>query len=122
MKGLVTIIVLNYNGKEFLKDCISSIKKQTYKKIEVLVTDNNSTDGSLEYLAKLSFVRVLKHKKNYGYAKANNLGALAAKGEYIFFVNNDTKLFKDCIKKLVASYEEGTIVAPAQIRPYDRDE
>ncbi len=119
MKGLVTIVILNYNGKEYLKDCVASIKGQTYKKIQMLVTDNNSTDGSIEYLKKISDVRILKHKKNYGYAKANNLGAKAARGEFLFFLNNDTKLYNNCIEKLVKNYREGTIVAPAQIRSWD---
>ncbi len=122
MKGLVTIVILNYNGKEYLKECIASIKEQTYKKVEVLVTDNNSTDGSLEYLKKFPSIRVLKHKKNYGYAKANNLGALVAGGEFLFFLNNDTRLYKDCIKILVKNFQDKTIVAPAQIRPWDKND
>lgn len=119
MKGLVTVIILNYNGKDFLKTCIASVKKQTYRNIEILVADNNSSDGSVEYVKTLKGVEILKLKDNFGYAKTNNLAAIKAKGEFVLFLNNDTKLFPDFVNLLVANHKVNSISAPTQIRSWD---
>lgn len=116
MNKKVSIIVLNYNGLEFLKKCLSSIDKQTHPQIEVVVTDNNSTDGSVEYIKGLDKVILVANKENYGYAKANNLAAQKATGEFLFFLNNDTELDEDTIEKMLLCYQENSVVTPAQIQ------
>jgi len=120
-KALVSIIVLNYNGVDYLRDCLRSVKKQSYKHIEIIVTDNHSTDGTELFIKSQSGVKMISHRENYGYAKANNIGAVVAKGEFILFLNNDTTLYPDFIEKLVRDFRKNTIVAPAQIRPWDKD-
>lgn len=117
---LVSIIILNYNGIDFLKSCLKTIFKQTYKNIEIIVTDNHSTDGSLEYLIRYLNITVIKNQENYGYAKANNIGAKKAKGQYLFFLNNDTELEPDTIKKLVEAYTPKTILSARQIPMWDK--
>lgn len=112
---LVSIIVLNYNGKHFLKGCLPTIKAQTYPKIETIVVDNNSTDGSQQYVSKIKDVILIKNKENFGYARANNIAAKQAKGEFVLFLNNDTELFTDAIEKLINCYVPKSLVAPAQI-------
>jgi len=114
-KPLVTILVLNFNGVHFLKKCLPTIKAQTYKNIETIVLDNNSTDKSLVYVKKLKWVKIIQNADNYGYAQANNIGAKKAKGELLLFLNNDTELFPDTIEHMVACYEEKSIIAPMQI-------
>lgn len=116
----VSIIVLNYNGLHFLEPCLSSIRKQTYSRIETIVVDNNSTDGSVEFLLKVPEIRLVRNRENYGYAKANNIGATEAQGELLLFLNNDTELFPNMIESLVANYKIHTIVAPAQILESNR--
>lgn len=111
----VSIIVLNYNGLDFLKKCLSTVKAQTYADIETIVVDNNSSDASCEYVRQLRWVKLVVNKENFGFSKANNIGVKEAKGEFLLFLNNDTELFPDAIEKMVSCWKGKTIVAPAQI-------
>ncbi len=111
----VSIIVLNYNGLNFLKECLPSIKTQSYSNIETIVVDNNSTDGSQNYIRRYRRIRLVQNPENLGYSKANNIAAETATGELLFFLNNDTQLFRDTIEKMVRCYEPKSLVAPAQI-------
>src|SRR3989338_47283 len=92
MKTLVSIIIVNFNGKKFLENLFLSIKKQTYQSVEIIFVDNNSTDGSVDYLNSklLKKYSDLKPKtktimlpKNIGFAEANNIGAKEALGEFV---------------------------------------
>ncbi len=99
----LSVIIVNYNVKYFLEQCLCSVCA-AIKNIdgEILVVDNCSTDGSIEYL-KGKFARVvfIANKENVGFAKANNVALKLAKGEFILFLNPDTILpetiFEDCI-------------------------
>ncbi|HLC66576.1 MAG TPA: glycosyltransferase family 2 protein [Candidatus Nanoarchaeia archaeon] len=105
MSAKLSIIVLNWNGKQFLKDCFTSIGKQTSRRnFETLFVDNGSNDGSVEYVRKyFPWVKVHALPKNVGFAKGNNYGIAQAKGEWIFTLNNDTKLDPSCIAHLLAA-------------------
>jgi GT2 family glycosyltransferase len=126
----VCIIILNWNGKELLKDCLSSLFKVTdYPNYKVIVVDNGSTDGSVEYVKKnFPQVDVLPLDKNYGFAKGNNIGIKYAlkkyKPKYIILLNNDTKIIqKDWLTKLVETAESDKkigIVGPKLIYPDGR--
>ncbi len=119
--GKVSIIIVNYNGVHFLKKCLSSIKKQTYKNIEIILVDNNSHDGSIAYMKKIfEKSKIIKNNKNLGFAKPNNQGAKIATGEYLFLLNNDTELFKNTIEKLLASYIDKSILTARQISLRDK--
>lgn len=91
MNHNVSIIIVNYNGKIFLKDCLNSISATEAAGEEIIVVDNSSIDGSVEYI-KENFpdVVLIELDRNYGFAKANNIGVEKARGEYIVFLNNDT--------------------------------
>lgn len=122
MKPLISIIVLNFNGRQWLEKCIPTIKQQTYTPIEIIVTDNDSTDDSREWLTKHHpDVKILKHNENYGYAKANNLGAESALGEFLFFLNNDTELRAYTIERLAAAWKSGSVVSGHQLRTWEKD-
>lgn len=109
METQISIVIVNLNTKELTLGCLRSIEK--YSKgifFEVLLTDNGSTDGSVEAIKKLSTEKFWKGKitlilnsSNTGYAKANNQGIKKAKGKYIFLLNNDTLLHKDSLKNLI---------------------
>ena len=72
---LVSVIIVNYNGKHYLKNCLSSLSAQSYPAIEVIFVDNGSSDGSAEYVRnEFPSVRIIESKKNLGFAKGNNLG------------------------------------------------
>jgi GT2 family glycosyltransferase len=97
----ISVIVLNYNGKRYLDDCLCSLKSQTYSSFEVIVVDNGSTDFSHEYIkAQYPWVKLLRNEKNLGFAGGTNTGIKQARGEYILTINNDTKVEKNFIKCL----------------------
>jgi len=87
----VSIIILTYNGKRHLKECFESIEQLNYpkNKREVIMVDNASSDGSVEYIKKnFPSIKILHLSKNYGYAGGNNRGSEIANGEYIRVVAN----------------------------------
>jgi len=99
---LVSVIIVNWNGRQYLERCLNSIFSQTYKNIEVIVIDNNSTDDSVEFIKKqFPKVRLIRNNKNYGYTKANNIGIKISNGKYVAIINNDTEAEPDWIENLV---------------------
>ena len=96
----VSVIIVNYNTKELLKNCINSIYEKTENvSIEIIVSDNGSIDGSIEML-KDTFpdVILIENNENLGFGKANNIGAKNAHGKYLFFLNSDTVLINNAIE------------------------
>lgn len=101
----VSIIIVNYNTKELLKDCIRSIKEKTLGvEYEIIVVDNDSSDGSIEMLRReFPDVITISSGANLGFGKANNLGMSKASGKYFLLLNSDTILLNNALKKF---YEE----------------
>ena len=97
----VSIVIPNYNGKHFLEDCLRSVFAQDIEDQEVIVVDNGSTDGSLEYLNTYPGVRTIAMDKNYGFCGAVNAGIKAAKSDYVILLNNDTEVDKNFAKELL---------------------
>lgn len=97
----VSIVIPNYNGKHFLADCLHAVFAQNIENQEVIVVDNGSTDGSLEYLKTFPGVRVIALDKNYGFCRAVNEGIKASDSEYVILLNNDTEVAKDFAKELL---------------------
>lgn len=109
-EGLVSFIVINYNGGNVVGDCIQSIFNQYYNKIEVIVVDNNSSDTSLQELTKnFHKIKIISLKENKGYAGGINEGLKVATGEYIVVMNNDLILDKKIIEEILKRKEEGDI-------------
>lgn len=122
---LISIVILNWNGMEQLYPCIQSVKRQTYPNIEIILVDNDSTDGSAQYVKTIfPDLRLITNRKNLGYGGGNNRGIEEAKGEYIFVLNNDTEVEKDCVQWLWRCIEsDGRIgMATPKILLYDRKE
>ncbi len=100
----VSIILVNFNGKELLARCIESILEQKYpkNKIEVIVVDNASTDGSVNLVKrKYPFVKVISLRTNKGFTGGNNKGIEKSTGEYLVLLNNDTKVTPQWLSELV---------------------
>ena len=97
----VSIVIPNYNGKHFLENCLRSVFEQDIKDQEVIVVDNGSTDGSLEYLNTFPGVRVIALDKNYGFCRAVNEGIKAAESDYVILLNNDTEVDKSFASELL---------------------
>lgn len=93
----LSIVIVNYNVKDFLFDCLKSIENsQTSFNIETIVVDNNSNDFSVEYLKPLfPNVKFIKLESNLGFAKANNIGLEQSRGKYVLFLNPDTIVNSD---------------------------
>ncbi len=98
----ITVVIVNYNVKDFLLQCLRSVQTASEgMKVETIVVDNNSEDGSVEYLRPLfPNVEFIKLKENLGFSKANNIGIEKAKGKYILILNPDTLLEKDTLRKM----------------------
>ncbi|MEO7922884.1 MAG: glycosyltransferase [Chitinophagaceae bacterium] len=101
---LLSVIIVNYNVKHFLEQCLCSVQKaMDGMPGEIIVIDNNSTDLSIEYLVpKFSRVKFVANKENYGFAKGCNQGLAMASGKYILFLNPDTILPEDCLQLCVS--------------------
>lgn len=98
----ISIIIVNFNGKIFLEKCLESLFKVSYENFEVILVDNNSTDGTIEFVTKnYPSVITIKLNSNKGFAEPNNIGSKIAKGEYLLFLNNDTVVTPNFISELV---------------------
>lgn len=122
----VSVIVLNYNGKEFLDDCVASLSAQTFDNFELLMVDNASRDGSAELLREryAGQFRMIFNSENLGFAEGNNVALREAKGEFVVFLNNDTRVDPEWLAELVAAAErhpEAGMFA-SQIRSFGQPE
>jgi len=92
----VSIIIVNFNGKELLRRCLTSLLTTNYPNFEVIIVDNASTDGSVELIEKLfgSYprIRVIENRENLGHAEGCNIGARVARGRYLVFLDSDTEM------------------------------
>lgn len=121
----VSLIIVNRNGEDLLDDCLSSLKRQTYRDFELIFVDNGSTDGSLAKVADLMpDATCVALTENTGFAIGNNRGMQRAQGKYIVLVNNDTELDENFLAELVAPAERDDgvgMVAPKILDFYQRD-
>jgi GT2 family glycosyltransferase len=105
----ISVVVLNWNGKEDTLACLHSLLELTYPNYRVIVVDNGSTDGSVTAIqTAFASVEVLVNAENLGYAEGNNVGirhALASGADYIFLLNNDTVVDAALLDELIATAE-----------------
>lgn len=115
MNSLVSVIIVNWNGKENLEECLASLFKIKYSSIEVIVVDNGSSDGSVDLVKKdFPSVKIVETKKNFGFAQGNNLGYEKSAGDYILFLNNDCIVTDNFLEKLVFYLKDNPIVGIVQ--------
>ena len=101
---LVSIIIVNYNGLNLLKKCLSSLSEIDFLSYEIILVDNNSNDGTIQYVTKnYPKIIIIKLEKNKGFAEPNNIANKIAKGKYLLFLNNDTIVTKFFLTELVNS-------------------
>jgi GT2 family glycosyltransferase len=123
----LSVIIPNYNGIHFLKTCFNSLnaqKGQTGLK-EVIIVDNNSSDNSAEFIKKNypQFI-LIENKENLGFARAINQGIEVSSEKYIFVLNNDIELEKDCITNLLECIKQDSsifAVSAKMIQYYERE-
>lgn len=98
----VSIVIPNYNGKAYLKDCLDSLLCQTAEDLDIVVVDNGSSDGSVPYVKEeYPGVRILELGKNYGFCRAVNEGIQASDAPYVILLNNDTKAEPGFVQELL---------------------
>lgn len=110
---LVSVIIPVYQVSDYVERCLLSVMNQTYQNIECIIVDDCSTDDSIDkcerlissYNGPIKF-RILHHKVNRGLSAARNTGTVAAKGEYIFYIDSDDEITRDCIEKLTVVTRE----------------
>ena len=108
----ISLLVVNYNGKEILKICLPSLLKLEYpkNKYEIIIVDNASSDDSIEFLRKnYPKIKIIKNNQNLGYVGINS-GIKYCKGGYIYFLNNDLILDKNCLLYLIKEIEKDSSI------------
>lgn len=102
----VSIVIPNFNGKKYLDGVLKSLARQTYRDFEIILVDNGSTDGSIEYVKEgYPHVRLIQLPENMGFCKAVNEGIKLSRARYVILLNNDTEAHKDFVKELVAAMD-----------------
>jgi len=117
-RQLVSVIVVNWNGLEFLKSCFNSIFSQSYGNMEVIMVDCDSRDSSVRFVEmNYPLVKVIELKEDLGPPYAINLAAREAKGDYVLILNNDVHLPEELIEKMVEKLEddENSVVTPVEL-------
>jgi GT2 family glycosyltransferase len=98
----VSVIIINYNGKELLEKCLESLFKVEYDNFEVVIVDNNSSDDTIDFLTKnYPSVIIIKLDSNKGFAEPNNIAAKITKGDFLLFLNNDTIVTPNFISEMI---------------------
>lgn len=106
-KPLVSVIIVNFNGKKWLEKCLNSLTDQTYGNIEAIFVDNDSADDSVSYVSN-NFPKTLivENKTNLGFAGGNNVGFKKSKGEFLLLINNDTYFDKRFIENFMEAFKK----------------
>jgi len=106
MPYAITVIIVNWNGKECIGECLEGLRNQLYRDFTVVMVDNGSIDGSVEYVKRAyPEVAVLPLNKNYGFCLANNMALEQVETKYVALLNNDVVAGPEWIGRLVAAME-----------------
>ena len=114
-----SIIVPVYNVEKYIKNCLDSIEKQTFKDYEVIIVNDGSTDSSMDVVKDYDFKII--NQKNKGLSAARNRGVKEASGEYLLFIDSDDYIDKDLLKKINESLKNNPDVVRFQIREVFED-
>ena len=118
-----TIIIPNYNGLKFMEMCMSALEKQTCKDFEILVVDNGSTDGSVEWLKENEIPSIFL-PENTGFSGAVNVGIKESKTPFVILLNNDTEAKEGYVEALIREIERSPkifSVSPKMIQLYHKE-
>jgi len=108
----VAVLVINYNGKHYLRECLESLKNQTHSDYDAYVVDNGSVDGSVEYVeGHFPWVKIIAFKENLGFAKAYNEAIKSVDADLVALLNNDTRVDRKWLQELVNAILEDELIA-----------
>jgi hypothetical protein len=127
MEKIISILIVNWNTKKFLRKCILSIFNNVKLPFEIIVVDNNSLDGSKEMLEKnwgewirKEKIKLIKNKENLGFSRGNNQAFYYSKGKYVLVLNPDVEILPNSIERMVGfleNHRNAGMVAPAYLNP-----
>ncbi|MEO5498905.1 MAG: glycosyltransferase family 2 protein, partial [Candidatus Saccharimonadales bacterium] len=104
---LVSVIIVNWNGEEWLRRCLDGLLTQTYSAVEIIFVDNNSSDNSVALVEKAyPSLKIIRNDKNLGFSGGNNSALPVAKGEYLLLLNTDTVVANDYIQSFVDGFDK----------------
>lgn len=117
---LVSVVIVNYNGRGFLRACVESVLNCDYPDFEVIVVDNGSNDGSCEFVENISRsnsnVKLIRNKNNLGPSAARNQGIEIAEGKYIAFLDNDTRVDPLWLKTAIIFFQSDPKIGACQCK------
>ncbi len=119
----ITIVIPNYNGVHFMEPCLAALEEQSCQDFDILVVDNGSSDGSVEWLKERDIPAIFLDK-NTGFSGAVNTGIRAAKTPYVILLNNDTEPEPEYVEELLKAIEQSPrifSVSPKMIQLYHKD-
>ena len=114
----VTVIIPNYNGISYIRECLDSLRAQTME-ADIIVVDNASEDGSKEAVREYDDVRLIELSENFGFCRAVNEGIRVTKTKYLILLNNDTKAeptFVEELYKAIDAHDDTFSVAPKMLQ------
>lgn len=104
---MLSVITINYNGLKYAKDLLDSLRSQTYKDLEIIIVDNGSTDGSIDFIKQnYPEVKLIETGQNLGFTGGNNVGLREAKGDILVLLNNDTRIEPEWAEEIVKAFED----------------
>jgi GT2 family glycosyltransferase len=113
----VSIVILNWNGKGMLQECLRSASNLEYPSYDIVVVDNGSTDGSQDFVRHdFPEVHLIENKRNLGFAEGQNTGirySMMSGADFLFILNNDITLDRNVLRELVAAFEEDASIGIA---------
>jgi len=110
----ITAIIVNWNDKDVIGECIQSLLNQDRSEIDIIVSDNGSNDGSIDFICeRFPSVQIIRNEENLGFGSAVNRGLSAAKGDYLIFLNSDLILDPKCIGALAMFLDSNSSVGGA---------
>lgn len=118
----VSVIIPNYNGEQYIRSCLDSLRAQTMKDVPVIVVDNGSKDQSVQIIRKeYPEVKLLELDTNYGFCRAVNEGIRAAHTEYVILLNNDVRAAEDFTENLVRTMDADARLFSCQAKMLQMD-
>ena len=115
----ISVIVCTYNGEKRITHLLDSLKKQTYKNLEIVIVDDGSSDGTSDIVKKYPF-RLIRHRTNRGLADSRNTGIKSSKGDIIIFTDDDCVADKNWVREIAKCYSKNRDInaAGGRIEPY----
>lgn len=106
---MISVVIPNYNGLEYLKKCLEALANQSIKDFDIIIVDDASTEKNIEDIIKgYENITLIKHDENKGFAASVNDGIKASKSDYVFLLNNDAYPESDCIENLLKALKESS--------------